>query len=105
MNKVLLAVVVLIFFFSSVGCNKSADTNVELIKKGCIIQVSVNSLSEAYNYQFTDTKSINNFVNYFDFFELSSEHDENPDEYNGTTWVITFTIQREVNALYIILVT
>lgn len=59
-----------------------------LLKEGTVKKISVTSLPEGYDYSFSgdDVQSV---VNYLSELNLTSEYSENPDEYDGMTWVIS----------------
>ena len=63
----------------------------KLLKDGDIIDITVTSLPEGYEYKFSDTAAIQNIREYFETLHLESEFTENPNEYCGMTWVLKFT--------------
>ena len=63
----------------------------KLLKDGDIIDITVTSLPEGYEYKFSDIAAIQNIREYFETLHLESEFTENPNEYCGMTWVLKFT--------------
>lgn len=59
-----------------------------LLNDNTISEISVTSLPEKYNYSFKDPKSIEVIEDYLINLHLSSNFNENPNDYVGMTWVI-----------------
>ena len=90
MKKRLLIIVLFIFIIVfSAGCGKASVEKSTLIKKGTIEQITVHSLPEYYNYCFSAKSDIQAVTDYLLNLTLSSDFEENPNDYAGMTWVIT----------------
>ncbi len=69
----------------------SFDDCIAEIESDKIIEIKVSSMPEGYNYDFRITdnsKKISDIINYLTNLDLKSDFPENPDEYDGMTWVI-----------------
>ena len=69
-----------------------------LLPEGEITHIEVAmSFGSFPQYSFSDGESIKTFKEYFTTLDLESDFTEKPEEYNGQTWVVTFTYadQRE----------
>lgn len=90
MKKIIAIVLVSICLLGSVGCSQQpqqAQGN-QLLAEGNVINIDVSSLPEGYNYSFSgeDAKAI---IDYLSTLNLESNFEENPNEYDGMTWVIS----------------
>ena len=90
MKKIIAIVLVCICVLGIVGCSQQPQ-QVQgglLLAEGNVINIDVSSLPEGYNYSFSgaDAKAI---VDYLSTLNLESNFEENPNEYDGMTWVIS----------------
>ena len=73
-----------------VGCSQQPQQvqGNQLLEEGDVIKIDVSSLPEKYNYSFNeeDAKEI---IDYLSNLNLQSNFEENPNEYDGMTWVIS----------------
>lgn len=87
-------ILVLILTFAMIvatfsGCGKDkGDSSLLVPRKDDVINVTVSSLPEEYNYSFSEDDA-DAIVDYLSGLNLISDFQENPDAYNGMTWVIT----------------
>ena len=89
MKKLLIIALAFLCVFGMVGCSQhpqQAQSN-QLIAEGNVIKIDVSSLPEGYNYSF-DGEEAKEIIDYLSNLNLQSKFEENPDEYNGMTWVI-----------------
>jgi hypothetical protein len=70
------------------ACSGATVKGGVLLKEGTVKKISVTSQPEGYDYSFSgdDVQSV---VNYLSELNLTSEYSENPDGYDGMTWVIS----------------
>lgn len=80
-SAILILIIVLLFF--SIGNSSSL-----LPREDGIIDVTVNSLPEGYQYSFIG-EDADIIVEYLSSISLISDFSENPDEYLGAVWVIS----------------
>ena len=90
MKKIIAIVLVCICVLGIVGCSQQPQ-QVQgglLLAEGNVINIDVSSLPEGYNYSFSgaDAKAI---IDYLSTLNLESNFEENPNEYDGMTWVIS----------------
>lgn len=88
MRKLISIVLVSIFLMVLVGCADSSTKGTDLLKEGNVTNINVSSLPEGENYTFTGDAA-NKIVDYISSLDLSSDYSENPNQYGGTTWVIS----------------
>jgi len=90
MKKLITIVLVLICVLGIVGCSiqQQQVQDDQLLAEGNVIKIDVSSLPEGYNYTFDgeDAKAI---TEYLSNLNLDSKFEENPNEYDGMTWVIS----------------
>ena len=90
MKKIIAIVLVCICVLGIVGCSQQPQPvqGNQLLAEGNVIKIDVSSLPEGYNYSFSgaDAKAI---VDYLSTLNLESNFEENPNEYDGMTWVIS----------------
>ena len=90
MKKLITIVLVLICVLGIVGCSiqQQQVQDDQLLAEGNVIKIDVSSLPEGYNYTFDgeDAKAI---TEYLSNLNLDSNFEENPNEYDGMTWVIS----------------
>ena len=89
-KKIIAIVLICICVLGIVGCSQQPQ-QVQgglLLAEGNVINIDVSSLPEGYNYSFSgaDAKAI---VDYLSDLNLESNFEENPNEYDGMTWVIS----------------
>ena len=90
MKKLITLILVFIFMLGMVGCNQrpqQVQSN-QLLVDGNVINIDVSSLPAKYSYSFSgeDAKAI---IDYLSTLNLDSDFEENPNEHNGMTWVIS----------------
>ena len=73
--------------FDAVFVSEKAEDN-KLFAKGNIVKIDVSSLPEGRNYSFCG-EDVNAITDYLSSLSLISEFEENPDKYDGMTWIIT----------------
>jgi hypothetical protein len=90
MKKIIAIVLVCICVLGIVGCSQQPQQvqGGQLLAEGNIVKIDVSSLPEGYNYSFrgADAKAI---IDYLSTLNLESNFEENPNEYDGMTWVIS----------------
>ncbi len=90
MKKLMTIVLVCICVLVSVGCSQKPQhvQGNQLLTEGNVINIDVSSLPKGYNYSFSgeDAKAI---IDYLSTLNLESNFEENPNEYDGMTWVIS----------------
>ena len=90
MKKIIAIVLVCICVLGIVGCSQQPQQvqGGQLLAEGNVINIDVSSLPEGYNYSFSgaDAKAI---IDYLSTLNLESNFEENPNEYDGMTWVIS----------------
>ena len=90
MKKIIAIVLVCICVLGIVGCSQQPQQvqGGELLAEGKVINIDISSLPEGYNYSFSgkDAKAI---IDYLSTLNLESNFEENPNEYDGMTWVIS----------------
>ena len=87
MKKIVSLFICFIMLLALVGCARSNANKLGLKSDG-VKSVSLSSLPEGYSY-FFDGEKAEKLVNYLTGLDLKSKFSENPDEYDGMTWVIT----------------
>lgn len=87
MKKIVSLFICFIMLIALIGCARSNTNKLGLNTDG-VKSASVSSLPEGYNY-FFDGEKAEKLVNYLTGLDLKSKFSENPDEYDGMTWVIT----------------
>ena len=87
MKKIIAIVLVCICVLGIVGCSQQVQGD-QLLAEGNVINIDVSSSPEGYNYSFSgaDAKAI---IDYLSTLNLESNFEENPNEYDGMTWVIS----------------
>ena len=87
MKRLVMVAFVFICLFTIVGCSQKTK-GAQLLKKGNVVNISVSSLPEEYNYIFNseDSKKI---IDYISDLNLESKFEEDPNVYTGMTWVIS----------------
>ena len=97
MKKLIAQVLAFAFLLLLVGCQEIESQSTEtladnvsnqLLMDGNVIKCDVSSLPEYYNYSFKG-ESAKKIVDYLSSLNLESNFEENPNDYFGTTWVIT----------------
>lgn len=83
-----LAIVILACFLAMTACSSTVAKSEILLREGTVRKISVTSLPKGYDYSFTGDKA-QSIVNYISELNLLGDYPENPDEYNGMTWVIS----------------
>jgi len=90
MKKIIAIVLACICVLGIVGCSQQPQQvqGGQLLAEGNVINIDVSSLPEGYNYSFSgaDAKAI---IDYLSTLNLESNFEENPNEYDGMTWVIS----------------
>ena len=90
MKKLLIITLAFLYVLSMVGCSQQPQQvqGGQLLAEGNIVKIDVSSLPEGYNYSFSgeDAKAI---IDYLSTLNLESNFEENPNEYDGMTWVIS----------------
>ena len=90
MKKIIAIVLVCLCVLGIVGCNQQPQQvqGGQLLAEGKVINIDISSLPEGYNYSFSgkDAKAI---IEYLSTLNLESNFEENPNEYDGMTWVIS----------------
>ena len=90
MKKIIAIVLVCLCVLGIVGCNQQPQQvqGGQLLAEGKVINIDISSLPEGYNYSFSgkDAKAI---IDYLSTLNLESNFEENPNEYDGMTWVIS----------------
>ena len=90
MKKLLVTVLTALCVLGLSGCSQQPQQvkGNQLLSEGFVINIEVSSLPEAYHYSFggEDAKAI---IEYLSDLNLTSRFEENPDEYDGMTWVIS----------------
>ena len=90
MKQMIAIVLVCICVLGIVGCSQQPQQlkGDLLLAEGNVINIDVSSAPEGYNYLFsgTDAKAI---IDYLSTLNLESNFEENPNEYDGMTWVIS----------------
>ena len=90
MKRMIAIVLVCICVLGIVGCSQQPQQlkGDLLLAEGNVINIDVSSMPEGYNYSFsgTDAKAI---IDYLSTLNLESNFEENPNEYDGMTWVIS----------------
>ena len=103
MKRLVALVAVFAFLLLLVGCQETEIQSTEtsrdnvsnqvsgsqLLIEGNVIKCDVSSLPENYNYSFKG-ESAKKIVDYLSSLNLESDFEENPNEYAGMTWVLTF---------------
>ena len=89
MKKLIALLLTLICLLCIVGCSQQSQQiqSTQLLAEGNVIKIAVSSLPEGYNYSF-DGEEAKEIIDYLSNLNLQSNFEENPDEYNGMTWVI-----------------
>lgn len=102
MKRLVALVAVFAFLLLLVGCQETEIQSTEtswdnvsnqvsgsqLLIEGNVIKCDVSSLPEYYNYSFKG-ESAKKIVDYLSSLNLESNFEENPNDYDGSTWVIT----------------
>ncbi|MBE6986406.1 MAG: hypothetical protein E7433_03150 [Ruminococcaceae bacterium] len=96
MKKVLFFLLTAVLVLSLCACTK--DTTVkgqELVSPKNVAKVTVSHFpeSDVYARVYTDPAKIRSVTDYIENLTLDSEFPENPDEYAGGGWQITYTLQ------------
>ena len=90
MKQMIAIILICICVFGIVGCNQQPQQvqGGQLLAEGKVINIDISSQPEGYNYSFsgTDAKAI---IDYLSTLNLESNFEENPNEYDGMTWVIS----------------
>ena len=90
MKKLLIITLAFLYVLSMVGCSQQPQQvqGGQLLAEGNIVKIDVSSLPEGYDYSFSgaDAKAI---IDYLSTLNLESNFEENPNEYDGMTWVIS----------------
>lgn len=91
MKKFTVLMLLCICVFSLIGCNQQRQhvQDDKLWVEGDIVKINISSMPKGYNYSFRgkDSKAI---IDYLSALTLESEFEEEPNEYTGMTWVISF---------------
>ncbi len=88
MKRLAVLVFTLTLVFALVGC-VGVTSGKGLLKEGTVKSVSVSSLPEGYSYSFSGEEAMA-VVGYIQDLNLIAKFEENPNDYDGLTWVITF---------------
>lgn len=90
MKKLTVSVLLCICIFGLIGCNRQSQyvKGDRLLAEGDVIGIDASSLPEGYNYSFSG-KDCGAIIDYLSALTLESEFEEDPNEYDGMTWVIT----------------
>ena len=102
MKRLVALVAVFAFLLLLVGCQETEIQSTEtsrnnvsnqvsgsqLLIEGNVIKCDVSSLPEYYNYSFKG-ESAKKIVDYLSSLNLESNFEENPNDYDGSTWEIT----------------
>ena len=89
-KKIIAIVLICICVLGIVGCSQQPQ-QVQgglLLAEGNVIKIDVSSLPEGYNYSF-DGEEAKEIIDYLSTLNLESNFEENPNEYDGMTWVIS----------------
>ena len=88
MRKITVSVLFIACMFTLSACSSATTKGEILLKEGTIEKVSVTSLPEGYDYSFSGkaAQSVNDYISELN---LASDYSENPNEYDGMTWVIS----------------
>ena len=89
MKKNAASVLLLCCLLCLAGCNLRASVSgTQLLKEGTATKIAVTSMPESYDYSFSgeDAAAV---INYLSGLNLVTDYPENPNEYDGMTWVIT----------------
>ena len=90
MKKLLTIALAFLCLLGMVGCSQQPQ-QVQgglLLAEGNVIKIDVSSLPEEYNYSF-DGEGAKEIIDYLSTLNLESNFEENPNEYDGMTWVIS----------------
>lgn len=96
MRKIYLCVLIIILILSMCAC--AVDTTVKgtaLVSAEGVTMITVSSIPEndTYNRIYTDSQKISKITEYIDSLTLDTDFSENPNEYTGMTWVITYVYE------------
>ena len=88
MKKIVSLFICIIMLLALVGCARSSTNKLGLNTDG-VKSVMVSSLPSVRKGYLFDGEKAEKLVNYLTGLDLKSNFSENPDEYDGMTWVIT----------------
>lgn len=88
MKKISTVLLAIISVLGIAGCHHPSESQDTLLRDGTINKVVITSLPEGCHYSFDDddAKAV---YDYLSTLTLEDDFEENPDEYNGMTWVIS----------------
>ena len=88
MKKFISLIICFIMLIALIGCARSNTNKLGLNTDG-VKSASVSSLPSVRKGYIFDGEKAEKLVNYLTGLDLKSKFSENPDEYDGMTWVIT----------------
>jgi hypothetical protein len=83
-----LVIVIIACLLTMTACSGTTTKGGVLLREGIVKRISVTSLPEGYDYSFTGD-SAQSIIKYLSELNLLSHFSENPNEYDGMTWVIS----------------
>ena len=87
MKKIVALILTLVCLLTVTACSNASTKGSVLLKEGTVNTISVASRPAGYNYSFSGDAA-QTVIHYISELNLLSDFSENPDEYDGMTWVI-----------------
>lgn len=103
MKKLCLFFALALVIFAVCGCGRADDApegsaaktpayvQGVLLREGTVTKIEVSSLPEGYAYTYTTPDDIGKITKYFDELPLITDFPEDPQGFDGMTWVVMFT--------------